>query len=103
MFDHQIETSGTWKSIILEGKTPEDTSLQFRYKTAGTEELLDEAPWSEYYDERILNLPRGLQKPWIRIEVLFQGTPSATPGMNSLEVIYEHPLLLRKGLQWSLY
>lgn len=102
-FDHQIETSGTWQSIILEGNAPAGSGLQFRYKTASAQDLLNEAPWSAYFAERTVVLPPGLGQSWIRIEALLQGTPSTTPGLKSLEVHYKNPLILRNGLLWSLY
>jgi len=101
-FDYPIEPGGTWRSIALEGNTPAGTNLRLRYKTADTQALLDAASWSMYQSDPTLTLPPGSQQPWIRIEVLLQGTSSTTPELNSLEVHYENSSTSSIGL-WRLY
>lgn len=101
--DYQNEEDGTWKSITLEGNTPDGTSIQVRYKTADTQELLDVVPWSEYYTGSNLSLPPGLQPSWIRIEVTLQGTPTATPELDGLEVHYDTSFISTHCELWQLY
>ena len=101
--DYRIDVDNIWKTILLEGTTPTGTNIQSRYKTADTQELLDTTAWSEYSSEWTIPLPQQLDQPWIRIEVLLKGTPTTTPELRSIEVIYDKPSISDVGGFWRLY
>lgn len=101
-FDFRIEEGETWVGIRIEAETPEGTSLQTRYKMAHTQALLDEASWSDYSSEASVGLPSGSPPSWIRMEVLLEGTPSSTPEMRKLEIVYRIPPTSGVGF-WRIY
>jgi hypothetical protein len=102
-FDHSMEAGGQWRSVRLEGNAPAGTALRWRYKSAGTRQLLDDAPWSPYEAGLFLALPSGLQQPWIRVEVLLEGTGTLTPSLNSVEVAYDKAPTAVDPDDWKLY
>ena len=102
-FDHALSTPGQWKSVILAGNTPPGTQLRFRYKTAAAPTQFGSAPWSGYHPVGTLVMPPGASDAHIRVEVLLEGTPSATPELLSLEVTYEQPVAGLGRDTWRLY
>jgi hypothetical protein len=102
-FEHDAGPAVVWKTINLAGSAPIGANLRCRYKTADTPQLLDTATWSMYQTGSVIVLPPDSREPCLRVEVLLEGTPTVTPELNSLEVIYETPTAgIGRGL-WKLY
>lgn len=88
-FEHTAGSNREWESIVVTGDAPAGTSLRCRYRIADTGELLDDAPWSEYRPQgTILLQPPESRQACLRVEVLLEGTPEATPELDSVEVFY---------------
>lgn len=75
---------------------PGETNVKVRIKTADTEEGLDTAPWSNYYDSSAAELINMIDRRWMRTEAYLEGLDfSNTPLLNNLTIYYArfHPYL----------
>lgn len=102
--DHSIENGAIWKSIQISGTTPEETGILCRYKTARTRQELESALWSTYSDQTQVTIEaQDAEKPWLRFQLLLEGTDILTPELDSVEIHYIPLPIEKQQAIWSVY
>ena len=87
----------------MSGTVPAGTDLQLRYKTAGTPEQLDAAPWSAPHGTGSIPMSPSPGEPCLRVEVSLACHGTVSPSLRSLEVEYGAADAGLAGGEWQIY
>ncbi|MBN1903118.1 hypothetical protein JW926_17485 [Candidatus Sumerlaeota bacterium] len=98
--DYNSLTSGTliyrfdaeavvdWKGAEIKGDIPGESSIKTRYRFANTDEYLEAAPWTGYYNSAKFDFEEKYSSRFMECEILLEASGDHIPTLDSFEIFY---------------